>query len=121
MKKKILVVDDDPSVIDFLEDALSLADFSVLSTQSPQEALLLAKENNPDVIIADLLMPQMRGEELVAQLAKDEKTAEIPVIFLTGLLDKEKEKAIKEKTGRYCLLAKPVTYEELIEAINRYI
>jgi len=87
-KKGILIIDDEKSNIialtHFLRD-----EYSVFVTRDSRDAVEMALEHNPDVILLDILMPEMDGYEVIAELKKLEKTKKIPVMFISGLTTPE--------------------------------
>ncbi|MFQ5952119.1 MAG: diguanylate cyclase [Candidatus Omnitrophota bacterium] len=84
-KVRILVVDDEKQVLELLERNLSRAGYQVLTVLNGDEALAAAKDERPDLILLDILMPGIDGREVKAKLNEDTSTAIIPVIFLTGM------------------------------------
>ena len=81
--RKIVVIDDNADIISFIK--LNLGDtFTVLSSTSPEKGLALIRETCPDVVILDVMMPDMDGIELCRRLRSDQLTSHIPVIFLTA-------------------------------------
>ena len=86
----ILMTDDEKTNLDILGAILSPA-YNLLISRSGVRALELAKEYKPDLILLDVLMPEMSGFEVIAKLKEDEGTANIPVIFITGLTSVEDE------------------------------
>ncbi|MEW5847990.1 MAG: response regulator [Myxococcota bacterium] len=80
----ILTIDDDPAVGPLLAAALEPAGYTVITAQSAREGLELAFREEPDVVIVDLVLPDLSGFELVEQLANDERTHHIPVLVLTA-------------------------------------
>ncbi|MBU2101974.1 MAG: response regulator [Candidatus Omnitrophica bacterium] len=120
-RKKILLVDDEEEALVQLTNLLKRANFEVVSTSKGKEALALASNTKPDLIILDMLLPDMPGAEISRKLSADPALSAIPVLFLTGLNTKEDEIIMKEKAGVYHLLAKPITREELLEAIHKII
>ncbi|MDI6606169.1 MAG: response regulator [Candidatus Omnitrophota bacterium] len=119
-RKKILIVDDEAEALEHLANILQRAEFEVISTASGVEALELAKKEIPDLIILDILLPDKPGDDIASELLEDPSTANIPVIFLTGVVTKE-EIATSEKCGRQYVLAKPVTKEIILETINKVL
>ncbi|MFH0763012.1 MAG: response regulator [Candidatus Omnitrophota bacterium] len=117
-KKKILIVDDEPEVLERLSNILERAEFEVISTGRGVEALELAKQEIPDLIILDILLPDKTGDDIAGELSQTPSTASIPIIFLTGVVTKE-EIATSEKCGKHYVLAKPVTKDAILEAINK--
>jgi len=89
-KNSILIVDDEKANIIVLTHILS-PDYTVYAAKNGRDALEIVYEHSPDVILLDVLMPDMDGYEVLAQLQSEEKTRVIPVIFVTGLGDAESE------------------------------
>jgi CheY-like chemotaxis protein len=83
-RPRLLAVDDDPSTLEFLTAALRPEGFEVVTTTSPFEALELARGGGFDVIVCDLLMPELDGWEVVQALKADAGTASIPVLLCTA-------------------------------------
>lgn len=82
-KFKILVVDDERSNIDALAHILK-PKYSVLVAKNGKTAVEIANESVPDIILLDIIMPDMSGFEVLTQLKEFDRTREIPVIFITG-------------------------------------
>jgi CheY-like chemotaxis protein len=80
----ILVVDDDKVVRETLAHSLIKAEYRILKAASGEEALALAKEHHPDLILLDVKMPGLSGFETARILQRDERTSRIPILFLTG-------------------------------------
>ena len=119
--KKILVVDDDEELLSFLANILRRANYETISTTKGKEAVELAKGRLPDLIILDIKMPDMRGSEVAVLLSENPSTVNIPIIFLTGILDKQKEPLDKIPNKSHYVMIKPATAEELLEAINKVL
>ena len=84
-KKRILVVDDEPDMVDMLRTALETASYNVLKAFDGQQAVERAKADKPDAIILDLMMPGKDGYAACKEIKKDAETASIPVLVLTGI------------------------------------
>jgi CheY-like chemotaxis protein len=82
--KKVLIVEDDPEMVLLLQAMLPAQRYTVLSAYNSQEGLALAREEHPDVILLDLMLPGMSGFEVVERLRADADTADIPVVVLTA-------------------------------------
>ncbi|MFC1704366.1 two-component system response regulator [Candidatus Omnitrophota bacterium] len=119
-KKKILLVDDEEDTLLHLGNILKRNNYEVVTTSQGRDAISLAKQNTPNVIILDVLMPDMDGAEVAATLEQDPSTKDIPIIFLTGIFTKEEEFPGK-KTGKRFAIAKPVASEELLATIAQVI
>ncbi len=111
MTPRILVVDDEKINVDLLEGHLS-KDYEVVKAYSGKEALQKAEQTFPDLILLDVLMPDITGFDVCRKLKSDAKTLSIPVVMVTTLTEKEyKIKAIE--AGADDFLNKPVDFNEL--------
>jgi len=90
-KNSILIVDDENINILTLTHLLR-TEYTVFAAKNGQYAINVAKKQLPDLILLDIIMPEMDGYEVLSQLKKDEETRKIPVIFITGLVSDEDEK-----------------------------
>jgi two-component system, OmpR family, alkaline phosphatase synthesis response regulator PhoP len=84
---KMLIVEDEPDIIEFLSYHFTKKGFHVDSAHNGAKALEVLEHFTPDVIISDILMPVMDGIKMCRQLKKDHKYANIPIIFLSGVND----------------------------------
>lgn len=84
-KKRILLVDDDQAVLVYLGAKLA-PHYDIVSTLDPYQAISLARRGHPDLILCDLDMPGMSGSDVASALHDDPETAEIPLMYLTGLV-----------------------------------
>ena len=89
MSAKILVVDDEPSIVDVLTRFLSREGYSVITAANGREALERVRQDSPDLILLDVTMPELDGFAVCQQLKEDQRTALIPITMLTGLDDRE--------------------------------
>lgn len=88
-KAKLLIADDDPAVLDLLRELLAHEDYEVICAVNGVEALRKAAEVSPDVILSDVIMPELNGFELCRQIRAHPLLAEVPIILLTGLANSE--------------------------------
>ena len=110
---KILVVDHDPKTLKAVEDFLHGTEFEVLSATSGEDALRVARDANPDVVLLDLAIPGMSGHAVLRELKTQEGTSDIAVVVLSAVDQMaEKEKAIEG--GADDCLAKPIERRELL-------
>lgn len=116
--KRILVVDDEKEVLDYLSSTLRRSGFEVISTTKGKEAVRLARELFPDLVLLDIVIPDMMGDDVAFALSEDSATAGIPIIFLTGILTKKEELNVG-KSGRHFVMAKPVDSQKLLKMIQR--
>jgi DNA-binding response OmpR family regulator len=80
----VLVVEDDPTILQLLEVNFEMEGFTVLRAEDGALGLEAARESRPDVIVSDVMMPNMSGVEMVVALKADEATASIPIILLSA-------------------------------------
>ncbi|MCP4652471.1 MAG: response regulator [Candidatus Omnitrophica bacterium] len=116
--KKILVADDEEDLLGYLVNTLKRTNCEIFSTTKGREALSLAKREKPDLIILDVVMPDMDGGQVASALKANPSTAHIPVIFLTGILTKEEGFDVGMTGGRF-VIPKPVQPAELLDKISR--
>jgi len=118
--KKILVIDDEKEILAILEKALLRANYEVRCASSGQEALNVARDFFPDVILLDIAMPDIDGYSLAAELYSIRQVRNAPIIFMTGQeLDVE---AIEKRAlglGAYDYILKPCGIRELLEKIKK--
>lgn len=119
--KKILIVDDEPDVLTSLRNILQRANFIVFSAATGEEALEIAANKLPDLIFLDIVLPGMEGSEVAAALLDNPQTASIPIVFLTGIINKEEESLGSVKAGRHYVLAKPASKEDILEMIRNVL
>ena len=118
MSAKVMVVDDEPEVVRLLEVILNRAGFAVLKAGSGPECLMLLRQQDPDVIILDNMMPGMTGVEVLKSLHSMYKDiTQPPVIFLSakGGMDAMVEGL---QAGAYKYLVKPTSREKLMEVVR---
>ncbi len=114
---KVLVVDDNPDLTDFLKKALKESFEQVVVASDGVEALQLIRTHQPDIIISDVMMPRMNGYELCKQVKEDIAISHIPVILLTARSDEQSQK-MGYKNGADAYLTKPFEVETLVELIQ---
>ena len=124
-KAKILLVDDDLDFVEATKIVLESKPYEVIVAHEGDEGLRKAREEKPDLIILDVIMPVKDGFTAAEQLKKDPELSKIPVIMLTGFSSKGQETSIPVSRG-FTLEAedyieKPVTPEELLMRVDRYL
>lgn len=106
MLKTLLVIDDDRDIREIAKTSLELVGgFTVIVAESGQRGVTAAQEVKPDAIILDLMMPDMDGQETLAQLKRSSQTTDIPVIMLTAKVQARKEELVSK--GAAGVLVKP--------------
>lgn len=103
----VLLVDDEPLILTVMEDFLTVHGLTVLVAREGSEALRLAVERSPDIIILDVMVPAMDGYEICRRLKADPRTREIPVILHT-ILKGEEVQARGEAAGADFIVHKPI-------------
>jgi len=119
--KKILIVDNDEDFLQLLSKRLTTEGYSVIKATNGAEAIGWALLEHHDIIILDVLMPDMEGEEVAAKLKEYPQTKNIPVIFLTALITKADEKKCSPKADGKIVFAKPLDTEQLLERIKKLL
>jgi CheY-like chemotaxis protein len=118
-KKKIVVADDDEDILSALKETLGEI-YSVYAAQDGAEAVKLVKKIHPDLVIMDILMPEMDGLEACRRIKTDKQTAPIPVIFLTVKNQVEdSEKGFQSGADSY--MSKPFSPEKLLQKVSQMI
>lgn len=120
MPGKILVVDDDPDTIGFLENLLTRQGYEVIAAENGMQALELVHSNHPDLIILDVMMPNMDGYEVARSLRRHPQTALIPILMFTAKSQVE-DKVAGYQSGVDIYLSKPVHPVELQANIKALI
>jgi len=116
--KTILVVDDDMVNLAILKTIISGAGYAVLTAESAKDALTLAGKNLPDLIILDIMMPDMDGTELATIFKADPKTRKIPIIFLSSLISAKEERSNLNK-ALISYLSKPYKRDLLLNLVRK--
>jgi DNA-binding response OmpR family regulator len=117
--KQILCIEDEPEMIDLIRLILSRRGFEVVGAAGGREGLEKVRENPPDLILLDLMMPDMDGWEVYQQIKADEKTKNIPVIVVTA-----KAQSIDKVLGLHIAkvddyIAKPFSPQDLLNSVDK--
>ena len=118
MAKTIMVVDDEHHVVEVVRAMLVRKSYQVIVASNGHEALEKLEDARPDLILLDIVMPEMDGATLAEELRKRPETAAIPIVFLTGLLDGKRDTSDKARITGQRMLAKPFDADELFEIIE---
>ncbi len=120
--KKILVVDDEAVLTKMVKLNLErTGNYSVRTENQGLNALQAAREFKPDMIFMDVMMPDMSGDEVIAEIREDPELADIPYVFMTAIVTKAETEDMGNTIGGNEFLAKPVKTEELIATIERLL
>ena len=120
-KKVVMVVDDKQDTLISISSILKKRGYDTITASSGKECLEKLKklEQKPDLILLDIMMPEMSGIELLKQMKKGSKPAKINIAFLTAVTaDKETKKKLKE-LGAEHFIEKPISADNLLEVVER--
>ncbi|MEW6101686.1 MAG: response regulator [Candidatus Omnitrophota bacterium] len=95
MGKRILVADDEPDIVRTISIMLESEGYEVVTALEGEEAVKKAFENNPDLLILDMLLPGINGTQVAAILKKDTRYSKVPVVLITAQAQKSDEPALK--------------------------
>lgn len=120
MPKKILVADDSPAFRKLEGEYLAKRGFELLYAENGAEAMRLALEHLPDLILLDVQMPVMDGVQVLAFLKKEPRTKDIPVVVVTTL-GRDKNADVLRQAGAAGVLCKPIRAAELWSTVEPYL
>jgi len=118
--KLILIVEDNELNMKLFHDLLEAHGYATLQTRNGKEALQIAREHRPDLILMDIQLPEVSGLEVTRWLKADEELRSIPVIAVTAFAMKGDEEKIREG-GCEDYIAKPISVSKFIEAVQRFL
>ncbi|MCG8381077.1 MAG: response regulator [Gammaproteobacteria bacterium] len=114
---RVLIVDDSPTEVHSLRAMLERNGFNVDSAANGEEGIEKAKSSHPDLILMDIVMPGMNGFQATRRLAKDAKTADIPVIIVSTK-GQETDVVWGKRQGARDYVIKPINEQDLIQRVN---
>jgi two-component system alkaline phosphatase synthesis response regulator PhoP len=124
-KAKILLVDDDIDFVEATKIVLESKPYEVIVAHEGDEALRKAREENPDLILLDIIMPVKDGFTAAGQFKKDPQLSKIPVIMLTSYSSRRGETSIPVSRGLELeaedYVEKPISPEELLSRVEQYL
>jgi DNA-binding response OmpR family regulator len=120
MAQRILIVDDDPNILKLLRLNLEMEGFDVVEAADGKEALDAVAEHSPDLLLCDVMMPNLNGLEVVARLRKDPANAELPIVMLSA---KAQEMDVQhgKRVGADEYVTKPFDPDDLIAVVQRLL
>ncbi len=117
----ILIVEDDPILLKMYSEKFTFEGFSVLNARDGEEALKVAVESSPDIILLDIMLPKMSGTDFLEKYRGVNSGKNTPVLALTNLAEEEeKQKALKLGVKEYLVKAMQ-TPEQVVEKIKKYL
>ena len=117
MAKRILIVDDDEMVRMALNELLKPEGYEIDSAANGKEALEMIKENSYDLLMFDIIMPEMDGIELCKKVRGNDEWREIPILFLTAK-SREDDRNKGLEVGANLFLSKPISPEKLLQVVS---
>ena len=118
MRKRILVVDDDDAVLDYMRAKLGIR-FEIVTTNDADSVVQIARQQLPDLIVCDVDMPEMDGGDVSAALYGDDDTRDIPLLFLTALASEQVLDQLSGQLAGRVAISKSAPIEKLLSAIER--
>jgi twitching motility two-component system response regulator PilH len=115
--KKVLIIDDSPTERFYLNDVLRKQGYEVITAESGELGIAVAKQEKPDLILMDVVMPGLNGFQATRQLSRNPETQSIPVIMCTTK-GQETDRVWGMRQGAIDYLVKPVVAEELIAKVK---
>ena len=119
-KRRILVVDDDPDIVETVEFFFSSSDYQVFMAKNGKEALEQVETKKPDLVLLDMMMPEMDGLEACRRLKGNPKTNHLPIIMLTAQ-GKKQDVVNALKAGANDYVIKPFNLQDLFERIEKIL
>ena len=118
---RVLLADDELDVRKMIERRLAAKGYEVIVASDGEQALRLARDRSPDVLVLDIMMPKLPGDAVASELKNDSRTASIPVIFLTCLVGPDEAAKSEFHIGRNLVLPKPLESARLITMIEALV
>ena len=119
--KKILIVEDDPELLELYKTKLDLEGFETFIAANGEIGFRITKSETPDVILLDIIMPKVDGYTMLEKLKKDKQTGKIPVIIFSNLSQKEEiEKGFKLGASDF-IIKTSVTPQELTDQVKNFL
>ena len=118
MKKKILLVDDEPDILTIVGERLAALGFEMLIARDGQEGLDLARKESPDAILLDLMLPKLNGYKVCRMLKFDKAYEHIPVIIFSAK-GSDADKKLAEQAGADAYLVKPFDFKLFTQTIQK--
>ena len=118
--KTVLVVEDNELNMKLFHDLLEAHGYNILQTKDGMDALRLAREHKPDLILMDIQLPEVSGLEVTKWIKEDDDLKSIPVIAVTAFAMKGDEEKIREG-GCEAYIAKPISVTNFLETVQRFL
>ena len=121
--KKILIVDDEEDILNLLSRKLAHAGYQVVKASTGKEAVQKTKQYAPNLILLDIVLPDIDGADVVKLLEEEPALRKIPVIFMSGIISKEDDTKPFITIGgvKYTAIPKPFNYEDMLAEIQKVL
>ena len=119
-KRTILIVDDEEDVLDLLQLVFETSGFAVRRAATGKSAVSIAYEEPPDVVLLDVMMPEMDGWQVLRTLKADERTRQVPVVMLSARAER-RDKMIGLQEGAEGYIAKPFSPAEVVREVQSFL
>lgn len=117
--RSVLLVEDDPDIGHMIERRLAHEGLSIRRASNGEEALRLAMDSPPDVIVLDLMLPGMDGYKMARILRQQEGCATVPIVIVSALSHRDNRKRAAKEAGACAYLTKPFDFPEMVEAVRK--
>jgi|TARA_R110000782_G_scaffold155133_1_gene247437 DNA-binding response OmpR family regulator len=118
MAKRVLLAEDEPNIVESLTFILERSGFEVATTTNGRQALEVAQSDTPDILILDVMLPELDGYEVLRRLRADARTKTLPVLMVTAKGQRE-DRETAMKCGADMFITKPFVNSELIAAVEK--
>ncbi len=118
MAKRVLLAEDEPNIVESLTFLLERAGFEIMVESNGRQALETVLQDSPDVLVLDVMLPELDGYEILRRLRGDPRSANLPVLMLTAKGQRENRETALEY-GADLFITKPFSNAEIIEAVKQ--
>jgi len=119
-KPTVLVVEDNDLNMKLFHDLLEAHGYDIMQTRDGMEALKMARDHHPDLVLMDIQLPEVSGLEVTKWIKEDDRTSDIPVVAVTAFAMKGDEEKIREG-GCEAYIAKPISVPEFVTTVQRFL
>jgi len=120
-KATVLIIDDDADLLDELTEMLTCGGYNVLPCSNAVDAVRLAGASAPDVILVDVLMPELNGLQVIEKIKGSKGTARIPIVLTSGYCEESEGRKLARVNGLAGFVKKPMNPLEVIAEIERHV
>lgn len=118
---KILIIEDDPLMLRMYEKVFKYEGYEVVLVNNGKEGVGLAKTNKPDLVVLDLMMPEMDGLQVLELLRKEDSTKSIPVVVLTNLVNDSVMNTALSLGAKGYLVKSEISNDKIVEEVKKYL